>query len=135
MGTRWRIEFDARSPRNPDGETWKVGIAPGKVENLLKSGDQRKLFRLQLIETVLADSCALFEGWSRPDMDGCYVYAGRPGRDYPRQGIDNPAPVGMVFLVFVLPDGTIDDWSWRPIDPEDPTIPKGITGKKIWPLT
>ena len=30
MGTRWRIEFDARLPSNPDQETWKVGIAPGK---------------------------------------------------------------------------------------------------------
>lgn len=135
MGTRWIIEFDARLPSKPDQETWKVGIAPAKLEILQRYGHEAKLVRILLVSDVLRDTYAIFEGWSRPDTDGCFVYAGKPGRDYPRRGIDTPAPPGMIFLVFVLPDGTIDDWNWRPINPEDPTIPEGINGRRIWPQT
>lgn len=135
MGTRWIIDFDARLPSNADGDTWKVGISQAKFVNLQKYGHEARFVRLRLVEEVFNDTYAIFEGWSRPDTDGCFVYAGKPGRDYQRKGIQTPAPPGMIFLVFVLSDGTIDDWNWRPINSQDPTIPDGIKGRKIWPQT
>ncbi len=135
MGTRWRIEFDARLPSNPDQQIWKVGIAPRLLETLQKQGHAVKQARILLVRDVLGDTREIFQGWSRPDTDDCFVYAGNPVHDYYKPNIEVPPPPNMIFLVFVLRDGTIDDWNWRPIDPEDPTIPKGITGRKIWPLT
>jgi hypothetical protein len=39
----------------------------------------------------------------------------------------------MFFVVFVLPDGTIDDWAWRPACKDNEELPEGITGEVIWP--
>ncbi len=135
MGTRWKIEFEARLPSNPDQETWKVGIAPSLVETLQKQGHAVKQARILLVRDVLGDTRGIFQGWSRPDTDDCFVYAGNPEHDYRSLSIEVPPQPNMIFLVFVLRDGTIDDWNWRRRDPEDPTIPTGITGRRIWPLT
>ena len=135
MGTRWRIEFDARCPSSPDRETWTVGIAQSKLEILQKFGHAVKQARILLVRDVLSDTREIFQGWSRPDTDDCLVYVGSPGHDYRGPTIEVPPPKGMVFLVFVLPDGTIDDWNWRPVTTEDATMPEGIDGRKIWPQT
>jgi hypothetical protein len=135
MGTRWRIEFEARHPRNPEGEVWKVGIASGLLALLQKQGHAVKQGRILLIEEVLGETRAIFEGWSRPNTDACFVYAGNPGRDYRGPTIEIPPPPGMMFLVFVLPDGTIDDWNWRKVTEGDPNMPEGIAGSKLWPQT
>ena len=135
MGTRWKIEFDARLPSDPDRQTWKVGIAAGLLQALQKHGHAVKQARILLVRDVLDDTREIFRGWSRPDTDECFVYAGQPDRDYRSPTIQVPPPKGMIFLVFVLPDGTIDDWNWRPLRTDDPTTPEGIEGSKIWPQT
>jgi len=135
MGTRWRIEFDARHPNSPDQETWKVGIAQSKLEILQKFGHAVNQARILLVRDVLSDTRKIVQGWSRPDTDDCFVYVGGPGYDCRGSTIQVPPPPGMVFLVFVLPDGTIDDWNWRPVKREDATMPEGINGSKIWPQT
>jgi hypothetical protein len=39
----------------------------------------------------------------------------------------------MLFLVFVLPDGTIDHWTWREQSKEDPGLPEGFAeGTVSW---
>ncbi len=135
MGTRWKIEFEARDPTNPEAERRRVGISPALLEVLQKNGHVVKQARILLIEEVLRETRAIFQGWSRPSMDACFVYAGNPGRDYRGPTIETPPPPGMMFLVFVLPDGTIDDWNWRKVAEDDPNVPEGITGSKIWPQT
>lgn len=135
MGTRWKIEFDARSPSNPDHETWKVGISPALLDTLQKKGHAVKQARILLVSDVLADTREIFQGWSRPDTDDCFVFAGNPGKDYRSPTIEIPPPPNMIFLVFVLGDGTIDDWNWRPLGTEDPSRPEGIEGRRIWPQT
>lgn len=111
MGTRWKIEFEARNPSNPDGEPRKVGISASLLDILQKKGHVVKQTRILLIEEVLREPWAIFQGWSRPNTETCFVYARNPGRDYRGPTIETPAPLGMTFLVFVLPDGTIDDWN------------------------
>jgi hypothetical protein len=133
MSTRWRIEFDARLPSNPNGQTWKVGIAAALLEVLQRHGHSVKQVRILLIEEVLNDTHAIFQGWSRPGTDECFVYVGKPKHDCHGPTIETPAPPGMLFLVFVLPDGTIDDWNWRPAAKDDLTAPEGINGRRIWP--
>jgi hypothetical protein len=135
MGTRWKIEFDARNPSNPDQEIWKVGIASGLLEVLQKHGHAVKHARILLVRDVLDDTREIYEGWSRPDTGDCFVYVGNPARDYRSPTIEVPPPPGMVFLVFVLPDGTIDEWNWRPMKHDDPTMPEGIYGRRLWPQT
>jgi hypothetical protein len=135
MGTRWRIEFEARNPSSPDQRRWKVGIAQSRLEVLQKFGHAVKQARILLIEEVLSDTRRIVQGWSRPGTDDCFVYVGSPGHDYHGPMIEVPPPPGMVFLVFVLPDGTIDDWNWRPVKRGDPTMPEGINGRTIWPQT
>lgn len=58
----------------------------------------------------------MIQGWSRPEYNEEYlVYVGSPKYDKRKLGdvedgdIENPAPKGKLFLVFVLPDGTIED--------------------------
>ena len=136
MGTRWRIEFETRKPSNPDQETWTVGIAPSLLEVLQKSGHTVKQARILLIKRRFSKTFGRFiKVRSRPAMDGCFVYVGSPAHDYRGPTITSPAPPRMVFLVFVLPDGTIDDWNWRRTRDDDPTIPAGIDGRRIWPQT
>jgi hypothetical protein len=135
MGTRWKIEFDARLPSDPDQETWKVGIASGLLEVLQKKGHVVKQARILLVSEVLSDTREIFQGWSRPGTDDCFVYAGNPGHDYRGPTIEVPPPPNMIFLVFVLRDGTIDDWNWRLLEADDPTLPQGVTGRRIWPQT
>jgi hypothetical protein len=135
MGTRWKIEFDARLPSNPDHETWKVGIASSLLNTLQKQGHAVKQARILLVQDVLGDTREIFQGWSRPDTDDCFVYTGSPRYDCRGPTIQVPPPRNMVFLVFVLRDGTIDDWNWRPLKPGDATVPEGINGRRIWPQT
>jgi hypothetical protein len=133
MGTRWKIEFDARLPSNPEQDAWKVGIPAATIDLLQKRNHHHRQARILLIEAVLSDPAAIFEGWSRPEKEDCFVYAGNPGCDYYGACIEVPPPPGMIFLVFVLPDGTIDEWNWRPTKSDAPTEPQGIKGRKIWP--
>ena len=135
MGTRWKNEFDARLPSNPDQETWKVGIAPSLLETLQKKGHAVKQARILLVRDVLDDTRAVFEGWSRPGTDDCFIYAGNPGHDFHGPTIELPQPPNMIFLVFVLRDGTIDDWNWRPLKADDLSMPDGVEGRRIWPQT
>ena len=78
MGNRWKIDFDARKPSNPEQETWKVGIASSLLEALQKHGHAVKQARILLVKEVLGDTREIFQGWSRPDTEECYVYAGSP---------------------------------------------------------
>ena len=135
MGTRWKIEFEARSPSNPDKATWKVGIASDLLALLQKKGHTVRQARILLVGEVLRETRTIFEGWSRPNKDDCFVYAGNPERDYRGPTIETPSSPGMIFLVFVLPDGTIDEWNWRKVTVGDPSRPEGIKGRKIWPQT
>jgi len=135
MGSKWRIEFEARLPGNPKRDTWTVGIAPALLDTLRINSHTVKQMRIMLVEGVLNAPIAIFEGWSRPDMDDCFVYAGRPIQDYRGRGIETPPPPGMMFLVFVLSDGTIDDWNWRNVGEDDQDLPDGMNGRQLWPLT
>ena len=78
---------------------------------------KRLLPRLVLVKEVLVNPLSVFEGWSRPDTENCYVYAGDPKRDHHSLTIDVPAPPNQLFLVFILPDGTIDLWIGEYVPP------------------
>jgi hypothetical protein len=45
------------------------------------------------------------------------------------------APRDKLFLVFILPDGTIDHWNWRLRAAGSDTIPEDLKGKILWPQT
>lgn len=129
---RWKIHFDTVDPRKV-GETWSVGIRESDLDRLRRTNHECYLARIRCVDEVLNAPELVIEGWDRPDRDDCYVYVGRPSRDYRSLSIDVPAPRGQVFLVFVLPDGTIDSWGWRPVDALDPARPEDMKGKQAWP--
>ena len=134
MGTRWKIDFQCVDPRAPDGGTWTIGVDESLLKALQQQGHHVKQSRLLLVADVVSRPLAIFGGWSRPGTHDCFVYAGQPNRDYRGPQIEVPAPPKMLFLVFVVPGGTIDDWNWRPVTPDNPDHPLGVGGKKLWPL-
>ena len=134
MTTRWLLSFHAIDPTNFSA-SWEVGI-PNKLYRLLQNkGHDKAIGRLHVIGDVLqGGTLQIHEGWSRPDREDCYVYLGRPDRDFKSLTIETPAPKGMAFLVFVMEDGTIDEWTWRRIAEERDglIIPDGVKGEVIW---
>lgn len=135
MKKRWPVTFEAIDPGEPDHGMWEVGIAEWRLRLLRTRGHESKLAQLLLVRDILEPGGTerIYEGWSRPDKDDCFVYVGRPVRNRKSLTIETPAPKNMLFLAFVLPDGTIDDWSWRPCSVDDPTSPSGVTGTLLWP--
>lgn len=134
MASRWvpQLTFRAIDPRN-FGEHWKVGVPPWLFDLHVKHDHEKELGRLLLVRDVLEDdSSEIYEGWCRPGKDGCYAYAGHPNRDFKSLTIQTPPPPNMSFVVFILTDGSIDLWTWRPI--ERGGAPEEITGRLIWPL-
>jgi len=137
MGTKWKVEFNAIDPKDAPRARWKVGVPEWLYKRQQIHGHEKELARLRLVLEVLQEEGGtkrLYEGWSRPGKEDCYVYVGRPNRDYKSLRIETPPPPGMIFLIFVLSDGTIDGWTWRKARPDDPNGPLGVTGKLIWQL-
>ena len=134
---RWQFQFTARLPNNPETQTWEIGISPKKIETLVSNGDTVIVARIEQVGEVLEDPLAIFKGWARPDCEDCTVYVGRPSSDRfsaisdKKGSIETSAPTGMVFLVFVLPDGTIDFWGWRKERKADSGPPLGLDGERL----
>ena len=123
--SRWIKEFNAKSPRG-SADPWRTGIPYGRFQKMSDACDMVSLFRLRLVEEVLENPSSISQGWSRPNTEECYIYCGKPERDYRGRGIDLPAPKEMSFIVCVLPDGEIDYWGWRPDGEND--LPEGVQG-------
>lgn len=131
---RWFFTFETLNPNDFDG-MWETGIQEKHFRTLQHHGHSKSLARIVLVGNVLqGETKYLYRGWSRPDKEDCYVYAGYPDMDYKSHDITTPAPKNMAFLVFVLPDGTIDEWTWRPCR-EDSDQPEEIHGELIWTAT
>jgi hypothetical protein len=137
----WKWSFDAIDP-NDTGKLWTVGIPHFIYEYAQHHGDEKRLARLVLINDVLCPedekgaegkgTDRIYRGWSRHDKENCFVYEGSPVRDFYSFsiGMVNCPPPNAVFLVFVLPDGAIDDWNWRHLGPDG--NPEGMSGEVIW---
>lgn len=135
MQTRWVLTFAAINPRMPES-TWQVGIAERRYRLHQHKGNGKALGRIFLIGEILQGGTAgVRRGWSRPGKDDCFVYWGFPKSDYKSLNITTPAPKGMAFCVFVLDDGTIDEWTWRPVTEVEGVegCPDGVNGELIWP--
>jgi hypothetical protein len=131
---RWKFSCEARDPKQPTTSTWEVGILERKYLLIRDKGHEVRLARMLLAAEVVQDPISIYAGWSRPGRESCIVYVGKPTRDYQSITIQRPAPPGMLFLVFVMEDGSIDDWTWREATAGDPDVPNGVAGTLIWPL-
>lgn len=128
---RWLLTFEAIDPRNLEGR-WKTGILEKHYRKLTNQGHEKSVTRIVLVDEVLSSGTkCLYCGWSRPDKEDSFVYVGKPAHDFKSLSIETPAPPGMVFLVFVLPDGTVDEWTWRRIAAGN-YEPDGVDGELIW---
>ena len=132
--SRWLVTFETLDPRNPGADAWQVGIHESHLRRLRNSNHEAPLARIVLVEQVVSNPDMIISGWDRPDRGNCFVYVGRPKDDYRKLRIAVTAPPDMVFLVFVLPDGTIDYWAWRPSQPNS-SKPEGLTGEIAWQRT
>ncbi len=128
---RWKFVIEAQSPDDPHA-TWRTGFTVRTIELLISKGHTEKLARARLAEEVLQSPDSIIKGWGR-DRDDCLIYVGAPLQDYRSSSVETPPPKGMLFLVFVLSDGTIDDWSWRPAEAGEPGMPEGMKGTVLWP--
>jgi len=135
---RWLLTFHAIDPAALD-KRWETGVPEWLYRHFRNQGHEKAIARLLLVREVLeGGTIDLYGGWSRPDKEDCFVYVGCPNRDFKSLTIETPAPKKMGkkmgFLVFVLPDGTIDEWTWRLLDEEGGNRPIGVTGELIWSL-
>ena len=129
---RWLLAFRAIDPKKLDGH-WEVGVSERHYRYLQNHGHEKQIARLVLVHEVLeGGTINLYKGWSRPEKEECFVYEGRPTRDFKSLTIETPAKGGMAFVVFVLPDGEIDEWTWRLLTEDGGNRPDGITGELIW---
>ena len=131
---RWKFEFSAKDPENLD-DTWQVGITEEQYRRICNQGHEKAQARIILIKEVMDFPVALIQGWGRQGMDeDCFIYIGKPKEDYHKLAptIRVPAPPGMVFLVFVLPSGRIDEWMWRHHAEGNISEPNGVKGEIIW---
>lgn len=131
---RWKFEFSAIDPNDPSA-TWQVGITEEHYRRIINHGHEKSQARILLVGEVLDNSISLYGGWNRLRKDGdCFVYVGKPKDDYHKLDpmICVPSPPGMVFLVFVLEGGTIDEWTWRKHADGDISAPLGMDGEPIW---
>ena len=137
MSAKLKIPLTAINPKNPE-EVWDVGISEKLYKFHQNKGNEKAIGRIILVWEVLEGGTEeIRKGWSRPGKDeDCFVYLGRPKRDFKTTKIETPAPPGMAFLVFILTDGTIDEWTWRPLsEMEDGGhCPDGVKGEIVWPL-
>lgn len=130
--SRWLFSCDAIDPYD-HVKTWLIGVPEWKLRLLAEKGHAHKLARVGLVKAIATDPIQIIGGWNRPDKESCLVYVGSPEVDYLGAKIEVPPPPGQFFLAFVLPDGTIDDWAWRPRSEIDDIGPDGIKGKVLWP--
>jgi hypothetical protein len=129
---KWKFTIEAQSPTGQFG-TWQTGFAARTLEFLISKGHKEKLARARLVEEVLTTPEAIIQGWGR-DKDDCWIYVGSPPHDFRSDSVETPSLRGMLLLVFVLPDGTIDDWGWREARSDEPGLPEGMKGKVVWPV-
>ena len=130
---KWKHSFEAINPAALSG-TWTIGVYEQKLAIMRRSGHEAKLARYVLAFESATDPILLIRGWHRVEMDDqCFVYVGRPKRDYYGESVEVPAKKGRLFLVFVLGNGTIDDWGWRDAEKNNPYMPQGMTGEVLWP--
>ncbi len=130
--SKWLVDFEAQLPEDST-KTWTVGVSERKIKLLRSKGHVVKLARAVLLGSVVTSPLVIGRGWCRYEKEECLVYAGKPPNDYRSQTIEVPSQPGWFFLGFILPDGTIDDWAWRPPCPENPDVPSDITGDILWP--
>jgi hypothetical protein len=141
MTTRWILSLQAIDPRTSPvdpSQFWTVGIPKWLYRKHQNSGHDAPLARIVLVGELLAERTEqIWKGWSRPGKDECYAYCGVLSREFKSPEIQTPPPPGMTFVVFVLPDGSIDDWTWRRLVEDEGGLsrPEGVKGELIWPLT
>ncbi len=129
---RWLLTFEALDPNNL-ATFWEVGIPEWLYRLHQHKGNEKAIARIVLIDEVLGPrTVRLYRGWARSGKEDCFVYEGRPECDHKSLTIETPPPKEMVFLVFVLPDGTIDEWTWRPLKQGGGNQVDGIKGDLIW---
>jgi hypothetical protein len=128
--------FDALDPSDASGEsTVECWIDQGTIHFLTKGVLTQRWFRIQCVADVLRDPIHVVEGWNREGYESARCYIGRP-QDHPSEGITLPPKPGMCFLVFVLPNGKIEEWGWEKLDPADDGSCRrqfGEDWKRLWP--
>lgn len=133
---RFFVSFVAPSPVppvSPGTKTWEIGIKESQYRTIQKNSHEHRLARLQLAKLVCEHPDQIYRGWNRIGTEDCYVYVGSPEVDFRSMRIEVPAPPNSCFLVFVLADGTIDDWVWRQLD--EAGNPLDLTEELIWERT
>jgi hypothetical protein len=79
---RWLLAFRAIDPKRLDGH-WEVGVSERHYRYLQNHGHEKQIARLVLVQEVLEGGTVnLYKGWSRPEKEECFVYEGRPTRDF-----------------------------------------------------
>lgn len=132
--SRWKWSFDAINPCHPQEAKWKTGVDERYYKQLQNSGHEKAIARLLLVERVLNGGTErIYKSWCRPEKEDCFVYVRYPDVDFKSLTISTPPPPNMAFLVFVLPDGTITEWTWRPLSEAERDTPEGVTGELVWP--
>ncbi len=122
---------EVRNPESPEDSTWEVWVPPAAVETVQKYGHESKFFGLLAVNWVLRNPLAIFKGWNRDRTEECFVYVGWPPTKRRNANVELPSDKTQLFLVYVLPGGSVEDWEWRKRSQTDNGKPEGVDGE-IW---
>ena len=86
--------------RTPSGASETFYVSGAVLRELEESGRQAQLDALYSAAEVVKEPEQIYQGLKRPACDGAFCYVGRP-QLYLGDSVE-PAPVGYVFLVFIV---------------------------------
>jgi len=114
----------------------ELRLAQAHVDGLTRHGLKSRFYRLLLVREVLTNPRVVFQGWEREGFEQALCYVGSPSKDLRSESIETPPPPGMVFLVFVTPQGTLSDWRWEKSAEDNPEFPENYRvrfRRIVWP--
>jgi len=126
-GTR-REKLTVKAINPVDGKSYEVALSHSRIKETAKRGMGAILEASRLVEYVIQNPTAIFEGIRRDADDPNYgaswrCYCGLPTCAFNASGKEVNPPAGMVFLVFVNDEMVVYNWRWDKADADTPRYP------------
>jgi hypothetical protein len=132
------IRIPAKSPYNGSDDAELI-VSRAMLIDLEKQGPTRKFYDAQLISETVESPVVILEGLNRTGFQSGYCYSRIPTCRWVDEQTKADAPVGRVFVVFVMPANhglCVLDWEWRLEDEANAGYPrywKSDYTRQIWP--
>ena len=114
-----------------DGKSCTIQISHGRLQFIKQLGLRAIHETAKLVPLALQKPTAIFEGLTTDEDEergrgaGWRCYVTKPTIAFRATGVQHPAPVDQVFLVFVNSEHVAYNWRWEKCDPVQTSLPEG----------